>query len=322
MTNSRQAAILLPGSCFLEFRFTRGLRTTLELRLDPFMPFAIGPRRLGFGTEVGIPPRPREFDLSLAFPQSLKAHAVAASNTRRTGYSFLVMRARALGRRQRTAAGKTELVGPGFQSGTYGYAVIENETFTAPEIVLWRGCLEIAKNASIELADVTEAVFQDKAGRLLASDSPGTEHRDTLSFETVPVGLPPSGKLAEALDARIDRSRKCPDLHLVAVPRVDNDHAVVFDDLVPVARRNPPSRRRERLHVRPPHRHDFSLEPDLHPPKRIFFRKALPVPDPRTSRQGTNGQKDPIDRVAAARYCSVDSLFGNQHGSPGPCFCR
>src|SRR3546814_12673085 len=64
----------------------------------------------------------------------------------------------------------------------------------------------------------SDVCSSDLCGRFFAANAAGAEHRDPLARETIGVGAPPVGEVAEALGFGLDRAREAAvtDLELVA----------------------------------------------------------------------------------------------------------
>src|SRR3546814_7221823 len=82
--------------------------------------------------------------------------------------------------------------------------------------------------------DVLDALVAQESGRFFAADAAGAEHRDPLARETIGIGAPPAGKVAEAFGFGIDRACEAAIADLEPVARVDEHRVRIVDERVPV----------------------------------------------------------------------------------------
>src|SRR3546814_3172842 len=76
-------------------------------------------------------------------------------------------------------------------------------------------------DAALQMDDLLDAFVAQESGRFFAADAAGAEHRDPLARETIGVGAPPAGKVAEAFGFGIDRAREAAVTDLEPVADVD-----------------------------------------------------------------------------------------------------
>src|SRR3546814_3532092 len=114
----------------------------------------------------------------------------------------------------------------------------------------------------------SDALAFQESGRFVAADAAGAEHRNALARKFRRMVAPPARKIAETLRMRVHRAIEAAIADLEIVARVDDDGAGVVDHGVPVGGRDIGAGLARRVDPRHLHRHDFLLEPPLHPLER------------------------------------------------------
>lgn len=113
-------------------------------------------------------------------------------------------------------------------------AVIENETFAAPQAIGRRDARDIVQDAAAQLVDVREALLKKIGTGLLAPNASRAEHRDLSLPVTRKLAPDKIGKLTECTSLRIVRALECADLELIIVARIDEQHTWLADKSIPI----------------------------------------------------------------------------------------
>ena len=115
---------------------------------------------------------------------------------------------------------------------------------------------------------------------LLTADATGAEHRNrpglALLNQRPELPLHPLGKLAKSCGARINRTLKAADRHLVGVAGVNHQGVGVGDQGIPLPRGHVGAHLRGQIgtHLGLTHGHDLALEPHFEPVESLNFRAA------------------------------------------------
>src|SRR3546814_13222415 len=88
------------------------------------------------------------------------------------------------------------------------HPLVEDEAAAVPAAVGLGHLFQIGEDAALQMDDLLDAFVAQESGRFFAADAAGAEHRDPLARETIGVGAPPAGKVAEAFGFGIDRARE------------------------------------------------------------------------------------------------------------------
>src|SRR3546814_6783784 len=78
------------------------------------------------------------------------------------------------------------------------HPLVEDEAAAVPAAVGLGHLFQIGEDAALQMDDLLDAFVAPESGRFFAADAAGAEHRDPLARETIGVGAPPAGKVAEA----------------------------------------------------------------------------------------------------------------------------
>src|SRR3546814_8098746 len=103
----------------------------------------------------------------------------------------------------------------------HAHPLVEDEAAAVPAAVGFGHLFQIGEDAALQMDDLLDALVAEESGRFFAADAAGAEHCDALARETVGIGAPPVGKVAEALGFGIDRAREAAVTDLERVARVD-----------------------------------------------------------------------------------------------------
>src|SRR3546814_19785836 len=112
------------------------------------------------------------------------------------------------------------------------YPLVEDGSAAVPAAFVLGDMLRIGEDAALQMDDLLDAFVAKESVRFFAADAAGAEHRDPLARETIGVGAPPAGKVAEAFGFGIDRAREAAVTDLEPVADVDQHRVRIVDERV------------------------------------------------------------------------------------------
>src|SRR3990167_9418100 len=109
----------------------------------------------------------------------------------------------------------------------HSHALVEDETFAAPQAFIFRHFLEVFQDATFQVVNLLDAFSLEEGGRFLATDAAGAEHGNLggLSLTQQPLAFTaePAWELAESCRLRINGAFEGTSGHFVVVSGVDHD---------------------------------------------------------------------------------------------------
>ena len=128
------------------------------------------------------------------------------------------------------------LIGPGRQVLINGDAVIEYETFTAPQAFVFFHGLKIFEDAAIEVIDLLKALLHQVVRRLFAANTASAEHRNLAVFLWIKLCINELWKLPERLSIGRYSILKRADAALIGIAGIDGQHIGVLQEFIPAFR--------------------------------------------------------------------------------------
>ena len=95
-------------------------------------------------------------------------------------HPVLIIRMGERGGIERAAAGAAQLERASCKAVAHRHPLIEDEAFAPPQAFIFRHLFEIFQNAALEVINLVDPLGPQEAGRFLAANAPGAEHRDLL----------------------------------------------------------------------------------------------------------------------------------------------
>ena len=150
--------------------------------------------------------------------------------------------------------------------------LVEHKALPAePAVALGHG-FEISEDSPFEVKHFLEALAQQIARRLFATDPAGTEHGDLAVALWIEVFGHIGLELGKVLRPRIAGLGERAQPHFIIVARIHQHHIVAGNEAVPVLGLHIGAHFPCRIGFGRPQGHDLWLEPHLHAQKRHFAR--------------------------------------------------
>ena len=125
-------------------------------------------------------------------------------------HTFDIVNTIFIGLRDRSAAGIALIKTALDQAGTYGDAVVEDESFTLPSALFLRQLFEILQDSALEVIDFINPFTEQKVGRFFTTNATGAKHGNLFVVKPIFIFSPPLGKFSESFGFGINRPSNVP----------------------------------------------------------------------------------------------------------------
>ena len=218
-------------------------------------------------------------------------------------------------RTQGFAAGVAERVTARLQPVFDSNPAVEDETFAAPQAVIFRHGLEVFQDPALEMKNVFNALRLDEGCGLFAAYAAGAIHGDTGIGAALAEFAEPIGEFAEIHRLRIDGALELADADLVVISGVDGNDILGRDEVIPVLRLDIGADNPGRVGTRNAHGDDFLLQSHLHAQKGLVLGPAFLVLQIRKAGQAAQIGEHRLNTRLRPGDRAIDAFAGEQQGA-------
>ena len=168
-----------------------------------------------------FPPQGCQFHLFLSLAETLFLIRAEAVETVRTSHSPLVEFGLFFLMCYRMAAAIALIILTFFQRMINGNPIIKDKTLTFPCALLRRHLLKVFQDATLQVIDLFEALFQHKGRCLFTTYPAGAEHCDLFMHQGIQMLTDVGWKLSKIYRPGIYRTTKRTNITLVVIPGIE-----------------------------------------------------------------------------------------------------